>query len=58
MNYSRRSIDNLKDVHPSLVTVMMEAIKKGVEPAKAMEDAKGNYGRFEDADSYIDPRQQ
>ena len=28
MNYSKRSIDNLKGVHPSLVTVMMEAIKK------------------------------
>ncbi|WP_337742129.1 hypothetical protein, partial [Megasphaera sp.] len=37
---------------------MMEAIKKGVEPAKAMEDAKGHYGRFEEAASYIDPRQQ
>ena len=37
---------------------MMEAIKKGVEPAKAMGDAKGHYGRFDEADSYIDPRQQ
>ena len=37
---------------------MMEAIKKGVEPAKAMEDAKGHYGRFEEAASYNDPRQQ
>ena len=37
---------------------MMDAIKKGVEPAKAMEDAKGHYGRFEEAASYIDPRQQ
>lgn len=32
--------------------------QKGVEPAKAMEDAKGHYGRFEEAASYIDPRQQ
>lgn len=37
---------------------MMDAIKKGVKPAKAMEDAKGHYGRFEEAASYIDPRQQ
>lgn len=37
---------------------MMAAIKKGVEPAKALEDAKGSYGRFADADSYIDPREQ
>ena len=37
---------------------MMAAIKKGVEPAKALEDAKGSYGRFDEADSYIDPREQ
>ena len=37
---------------------MMEAIKKGVDPAQAMENAKGHYGRFEEADSYIDPRQE
>ena len=37
---------------------MMEAIKKGIEPAAAMEKAKGQYGRFDEADSYIDPREQ
>ena len=37
---------------------MMAAIKKGTEPAKAMEDAKGSYGRFAEAASYIDPREQ
>lgn len=37
---------------------MMAAIKKGVEPAEAMEAAKGTYGRFAEADSYIDPREQ
>ena len=37
---------------------MMDAIKKGVEPAKAMEDAKGHYGRFDEAASYIDPRKE
>ena len=37
---------------------MMDAIKKGVEPAQAMEDAKGHYGRFDEAASYIDPRKE
>jgi NifU-like protein involved in Fe-S cluster formation len=37
---------------------MMAAVKKGVDPAKAMEDAKGTYGRFDEAASYIDPREQ
>ena len=36
----------------------MDAIKKGVEPAQAMEDAKGHYGRFDEAASYIDPRKE
>lgn len=37
---------------------MMAAIKKGVEPAKALTDAKGTYGRFAEAAKYIDPRQE
>ena len=37
---------------------MMEFIKKGIEPAEALETAKGSYGRFKDAVKYIDPRQE
>lgn len=37
---------------------MMAAIKKGVEPAKAMKDATGTYGRFSEAAKYVDPRQE
>jgi len=35
---------------------MMEAIKKGVDPAKAIADASGTYGRFQEAAKTIDPR--
>lgn len=37
---------------------MMEMIKKGIAPAEAMEKATGQYGRFDDAVKYIDPRQE
>ena len=37
---------------------MMDFIKKGDEPATAMEKAKGHYGQFENAAKYIDPRQE
>ena len=37
---------------------MMEFIKKGIEPAEALEKAKGTYGRFKEAAKYIDPRQE
>ncbi|MCI5195541.1 MAG: hypothetical protein D3919_04785, partial [Candidatus Electrothrix sp. AW5] len=37
---------------------MMDAIKKGVDPATAMEEATGTYGRFADAVQTIDPRQE
>lgn len=37
---------------------MMAAIKKGVEPAQAMKDATGTYGRFAEAVKYIDPRNE
>jgi NifU-like protein involved in Fe-S cluster formation len=36
---------------------MMSAIKKGVEPARALADAAGTYGRFDEAAKYVDPRE-
>ena len=36
----------------------MDAIKAGVEPLEALEKAKGQYGRFSEATSYIDPRKE
>ena len=37
---------------------MMEAIKKGVDPKEAYEKNIGQYGRFDGAAKYIDPRKQ
>ncbi len=37
---------------------MMDAIKKGVDAAKALDEASGTYGRFEEAVKTIDPRQE
>ena len=37
---------------------MMEFIKKGEDPKVAIEKATGTYGRFADADKYLDPRHQ
>ncbi len=37
---------------------MLSAIKKGVEPKKALKDAIGYYGRFEEATKIIDPREE
>lgn len=37
---------------------MMEFIKKGMEPAEAIEKASGKYGRFDEADKVIDPRHE
>ncbi len=37
---------------------MMEMIEKGIEPKEAMEKATGNYGRFDEAAKYINPRHQ
>lgn len=37
---------------------MMSAIKKGVEPAQALADATGRYGRFDEAVKTIDPRKE
>ena len=38
---------------------MMEMItKKGVDPKEAYEKCKGNYGRFNEAVKYIDPRKE
>lgn len=36
----------------------MDAIKKGTDPVKALEETKGTYGRFADAAKYIDPRHE
>ncbi|MCQ2964445.1 MAG: hypothetical protein MJ203_02645 [archaeon] len=38
--------------------IMMDNIKKGVDPIKAIEDASGKYGRFDDAVKTIDPRKE
>ena len=40
------------------IGVMLDAIKKGVDPTKAIEDATGQYGRFDDAAKIIDPRSE
>jgi hypothetical protein len=40
------------------IGVMMDAIKKGVDPAEAMEKASGTYGRFAEAAKTVDPRQE
>lgn len=37
---------------------LMDAIKKGVDPKEALEKASGQYGQFDDAVKYIDPRNQ
>ena len=37
---------------------MMDFIKKGLTADEALAKAKGHYGRFENAASYIDPRHQ
>jgi hypothetical protein len=37
---------------------MMDMIKKGMDPAKAIEEATSQYGRFSDAVRTIDPRQE
>ncbi len=37
---------------------MMEMIEKGIDPKEAMEKATGNYGRFDEATKYINPRHQ
>ena len=37
---------------------MMDAVKKGEDANKALENAKGTYGRFSEAAKYIDPRKE
>lgn len=37
---------------------MMEAVKKGVDANQALKDASGTYGRFDEAVTYIDPREE
>ena len=36
----------------------MDFLKKGVPAEEALEKAKGQYGRFDDAAKYIDPRHE
>ena len=38
--------------------VMMEMIRKGVDPAEALKKSTGTYGRYADAVKYIDPRNE
>ena len=38
--------------------VMMEKIRKGTDPATALKESTGTYGRFADAAKYIDPRKE
>ena len=35
---------------------MIDAIKKGIDPLKAFESNTGTYGRYDEAEKYIDPR--
>ena len=37
---------------------MMKAVRNGTDAGKALEDATGNYGQFEGAVKYIDPRKE
>lgn len=37
---------------------MMEMVKKGMPAQEALEKAKGNYGRFDEAARYVDPREE
>ena len=38
--------------------IMLDAIKDGVDPLEAIENATGQYGRFDDAVKTIDPRKE
>jgi NifU-like protein involved in Fe-S cluster formation len=38
--------------------VMMEKISKGTDPATALKESTGHYGRFENAAKYINPRHE
>ncbi len=48
-----KEIIGYKFVH---IGKMMQAIRDGVDPKEAYEKNIGTYGRFDGADSYIDPR--
>ena len=50
---ANKEITGYKFVH---IGKMMEAIRNGVDPKDAYEKNIGTYGRYEGADSYIDPR--
>ena len=40
------------------IGVMLEKIKNGIDPKKAFEESLGTYGRFDEAEKYIDPRNE
>jgi hypothetical protein len=40
------------------IGVMMDGIKKGIDPAEAMKKASGTYGRFAEAVKTVDPRHE
>jgi NifU-like protein involved in Fe-S cluster formation len=40
------------------IGVMLDGIKKGVDPAEAIEKASGTYGRFDEAVKTVDPRHE
>lgn len=52
---SENHIIGYKFVH---IGEMMELIKDGVDPRKALEKSTGTYGRYDEAVSYIDPRKE
>ena len=37
---------------------MMDAVKKGVDANEALKNATGHYGQWDNAEKYIDPRQE
>jgi hypothetical protein len=37
---------------------MMNAIKKGKDANQALKESTSSYGRFAEADKYIDPREE
>jgi NifU-like protein involved in Fe-S cluster formation len=51
----RKEIIGYKFVH---LGKMMEAIRKGIDPKTAFEKNIGTYGRFDEADTIIDPRKE
>ena len=40
------------------MNIIMDNIKKGIDPMEAIEKASGKYGRFDEAVKKIDPRKE